>query len=205
MRVKVMMPLSLDPEKALQSIYYTEHDLVNFGFKRIGRNVRISSAARIYGAKNISIGDNVRIDDFAILAAVRGSITIGNYVFIARNSHLSGVFGIELHDFSSMAANTVIYSASDDYSGEALTAQVVPHEFTKYNGGKVVLGRHVIVGSASTIVGPAVLGEGCSVGAMSLIVKDLDPWGIYVGVPAKRIKERSKALLEMESKLLGQT
>jgi len=82
------------PQRILQSFYYTEHDLADFGFKRIGRNVRISSDARIYGAGNISIGDNVRIDDFVILAAVRGYIDIGSYVFIARGSHLSGVFGI---------------------------------------------------------------------------------------------------------------
>jgi acetyltransferase-like isoleucine patch superfamily enzyme len=190
-------------QRMLQSFYYTERDLADFGFKRLGRNVMISSDARIYGASNISIGDNVRIDDFVTMAAVRGYIDIGNYVFIARGSHLSGAFGIELHDFSSMAANTVIYSASDDYSGEALTAQVVPHEFTKYRGGKVVLGRHVIVGSASTIIGPSILNEGVSVGAMSLVIKDLDPWGIYAGMPAKRIKERKKTLLQLENKLLA--
>lgn len=189
----------------LQSTYYTEHDLADFGFKSLGRNIMISSDARIYGASNISIGNNVRIDDFTILAAVRGSIDIGNYVFIGRNSHLGGALGIELHDFSSMAANTVIYSASDDYSGEALTAQVVPHKYTRYRGGKVVFGRHVIVGSSSTIVGPAILGEGVSVGAMSLVTKDLDPWGVYVGIPAKRIRDRKKELLEMEKQLLAET
>jgi galactoside O-acetyltransferase len=191
-------------QNMLQSTYYTEHDLADFGFKSLGQNVMISSDARIYGAHNISIGNNVRIDDFTILAAVRGSIDIGNYVFIARNSHLGGALGIELHDFSSMAANTVIYSASDDYSGEALTAQAVPHKYTKYRGGKVVFGRHVIVGSASTIVGPAVLGEGCSVGAMSLVTKDLDPWGVYVGIPAKRTKDRKKDLLQIEKQLLAE-
>jgi galactoside O-acetyltransferase len=59
------------------------------------------------------------------------------------------------------------------------------------------------VGSASTIVGPSVLGEGSSVGAMSLITKDIDPWGIYAGVPAKRIREREKTLLQLEKKLLA--
>jgi galactoside O-acetyltransferase len=33
---------------------------------------------------------------------------------------------------------------------------------------------------------------------MTLVNKSLDPWGIYVGVPAKRIKERSKKLLALE-------
>lgn len=188
----------------LQSRYLTEDDLTDFGFKSIGVNVRISSDARIYGQENISIGNNVRIDDFVILSAVNGSIIIGNYVFIARNSHLSGAFGIELKDFSSMAANTIIYSASDDYSGEALTAQVIPQKYTNYRGGKVVLGRHVIVGSNTTILGPCEIGEGCSIGAMTLINKNLESWGIYAGVPAQRLKERSQHLLELEKELLSE-
>lgn len=188
----------------LASKYLTEDDLAKFGFKSLGSNVRISTDARIYGAKNISIGSNVRIDDFAILAAVTGFIDIGNYVFIARNSHLSGVFGIELQDFSSFAANTVIYTASDDYTGETLTAQVVPHEYTSYKGGKVTLGRHVIMGSACTVIGPANIGEGCSIGAMSLVNSDLEPWGMYVGIPVRRIRERKRDLLELEKKLLAQ-
>jgi acetyltransferase-like isoleucine patch superfamily enzyme len=186
----------------LQSRYLTEVDLKDFGFKSIGTNVRISTDARIYGPENISIGNDVRIDDFCILAAVNGSITIGNYVFIARNSHLSGTLGIIMHDFSSMAANTVIYSASDDYSGDYLTAQAIPQKYTGHMGGLVIIGKHVIIGSSSTIIGPCTIGEGCSIGAMTLIIKDLQPWGIYIGIPAKRFKERKKGLLALEKTFL---
>lgn len=143
----------------LKSNYLTEEDLKDYGFKSLGKNVRISSDARIYGEKNISIGDNVRIDDFTILSAVNGYINIGSYVFIARNSHLSGFLGIEMHDFSSMAANTVIYSASDDYSGDYLTAQAIPQKYTAHIGGPVIIGKHVIIGSSSTIIGPCNIGE----------------------------------------------
>jgi len=186
----------------LQSRYLTEVELKDFGFKSIGRNVRISTDARIYGPENISIGNDVRIDDFTTLAAVNGSITIGNYVFIARNSHLSGTLGIEMHDFSSMAANTVIYSASDDYSGEYLTAQAIPKEYTTQIGGPVIIGKHVIIGSTCTIIGPSRIGEGCSIGAMTLVQKDLQSWGIYMGIPAKRFKERNKGLLTLEERFL---
>lgn len=185
----------------LQSRYYTEDDLKDFGFKSLGSDVKISSDCRVYGAQHIAIGSHVRIDDFTILAAVRGSITIGDYVFIARGCHLSGVFGIELHDFSSMAANTVIYSASDDYSGANLTAQVVPHQYTGYVGGPVTVGRHVIIGASSVVLGPADVGEGCSFGAFSLISKSLPAWGVYAGIPVKRLKERSRGLLEKEAAL----
>lgn len=186
----------------LQSKYLTEVDLKDFGFKSLGHNVRISSDARIYGQQNISIGNNVRIDDFTILSAVNGHITIGNYVFIARNSHLSGYLGIDMHDFSSMAANTIVYSASDDYTGDYLTAQAIPQKYTAHIGGPVVIGRHVIIGSATTIIGPAVIGEGCSIGAMTLVQKDLAPWGIYIGIPAKRHKERKRGLLQLEQAFL---
>jgi dTDP-4-amino-4,6-dideoxy-D-glucose acyltransferase len=186
----------------LKSTYLTEVDLKDFGFKSIGKNVRISSDVRIYGQENISIGNDVRIDDFVILSAVNGYINIGNYVFIARNSHLSGFLGIEMHDFSSMAANTVIYSASDDYGGDFLTAQAIPQKYTAHIGGKVIIGKHVIIGSGCTIIGACNIGEGCSIGAMSLVQKELVPWGIYVGIPCKRLKERKKGLLKLEELFL---
>ena len=164
--------------------------------------MRISTDARVYGPENIELGNYVRIDDFTILAAINGSITIGNYVFIARNAHLSGSLGIEMHDFSSMAANTVIYSASDDYNGDFLTAQSVSQKYTNQIGGPVIIGKHVIIGSCTTIIGQCEIGEGCSIGAMSLVNKDLKSWGVYVGVPVKRFKERKKGLQALEKQFL---
>ena len=187
----------------LQSKYLTEHDLSDFGFKSLGKNVKISESARIYGPGNISIGNNVRIDDFTILAAVNGWIEIGNFVFIARSCHLGGAKGIIMDDFSSMAANTVIYSASDDYLGQYLTAQAVPQKYTKAVGGTIIIGRHVIIGSTCTIIGKTTIGEGCSIGSLSLVIKDLNSWGVYVGIPVKKIKDRKKNLLELEKKLVA--
>jgi acetyltransferase-like isoleucine patch superfamily enzyme len=186
----------------LQSIYYTELDLKDFGFKHLGKNIKISSDVRIYGAENIEIHDNVRIDDFAILSASTGYIILKKNVFIARSCHLSGTYGIIMNDFSSMAANTIIYSASDDYSGKHLTAQVIPKEYTSYVGGKVEIGRHVIIGANCTIIGAANIEEGCSIGSMSLIKGITNAWGIYAGIPAKRIKDRSKDLLALENDYL---
>lgn len=186
----------------LQSKYLTEDDLKNFGFKSIGKNVKISSDARIYGQENISIGNNVRIDDFVTLSAVNGFIQLKNYIFIARGCHLSGFYGITMDNFSSMAANTVIYSASDDYSGDYMTAQAIPQEFTSHIGGHVVIEKHVIIGAATIIIGGCSIKEGCSIGSNSLVVKDLESWGVYVGTPVKRLKDRKKGLLKLEQEFL---
>lgn len=186
----------------LKSEYYSERDLLNFGFKKLGRGVQISTDARIYGQENISIGNNVRIDDFVTISATNGFVEINNNVFIARGCHISGFFGVILNDFSSMAANTIIYSASDDYSGNYLTAQAIPQEYTAHIGGVVNVGKHVIIGAGTTIIGACNIGTGCSIGSMSLVIRDLLDWNIYAGVPAKIIKKRSDKLLELEKKLI---
>ena len=182
----------------LQSKYLTEKDLESFGFKSLGVNVKISSDARIYGQENISIGNNVRIDDFVTLSASNGFIDIGDNVLIARGCHLSGPKGIVLKDFAGLAANNVLYSASDDFSGEFLTGQTLPKEYTNLKGGKIVLGKHVNTGSSVFFLGPCNIGEGSCIGGMSFVNKNLDSWGMYFGVPVKRVNERSKKLLTLE-------
>ena len=41
------------------------------------------------------------------------------------------------------------------------------------------------------------INEGAVTGAMTFVNKDLDKWGIYIGIPAKRIKDRSKNMLKL--------
>ena len=50
--------------------FYSREELLDLGLKSVGENVRISRKVSIYGAEQISIGDNVRIDDFCILSGI---------------------------------------------------------------------------------------------------------------------------------------
>lgn len=186
----------------LQSKYLTEDELKDFGFKSLGSNVKISSDARIYGQQNISIGNNVRIDDFSILSSSGGHINIRDYVFIGRNAHLSGFYNITIHSFSSLASYVVIYTASDDYTGKKLTGQAIPQSYTDHIGGNVSIGKHVIIGTGTTVIGECIIGEGCSVGSKSMVNKDLEPWGIFAGIPCKKLKDRKKDLLVLEKEFL---
>jgi galactoside O-acetyltransferase len=43
-----------------------------------------------------------------------------------------------------------------------------------------------------------VIGEGVAIGALSLVRGGLEAWGIYAGVPASRMRERSRGLLQQE-------
>lgn len=106
-------------DKIIKNSFYEESELKQLGFKQIGKNVRISRKASFYGVSKISIGNNVRIDDFCILS---GKIDIGNYIHIAAYSALyGGDDGIFLDDFVNISSRVCIYSVSDDYSGNSMT------------------------------------------------------------------------------------
>lgn len=181
--------------------FYSEDELRTIAFKSLGKNVLISKKASIYGAEKISIGDNVRIDDFCVLS---GSITLGNYIHIAVYSALfGGDAGIEMKDFTCLSSRCVVYAISDDYSGETMTNPTVPEEYLGVVSKKVILNKHVLVGSGSTILPGVVIGEGTAVGSMSFVNKSIEEWGIYAGIPCKRQKDRSKNLLKLEKDLLG--
>nr|VFJ43984.1 MAG: galactoside O-acetyltransferase [Candidatus Kentron sp. DK] len=187
-------------EIAPRTSFYSEEELQRIGFARLGKNVLISRKASIYAPDNIEIGSNSRIDDFVVLSGGVG-IKIGRNVHIACHALLFGGAGIIMEDFSGLSGHASIYSESDDYSGHSLTNATIPGRFKpKYCRGPVTISRHVIVGANSTILPSVTLHEGVAVGANSLITKDCKPWRIYFGNPARKLKTRSRALLELEEK-----
>lgn len=182
--------------------FYTQQELQALGFASLGKNVLLSRKCSVYGAQNISIGDNTRIDDFCILS---GKIEIGSHVHIAAYVGLfGGHSGIVLKDFVGVSSRGVIYAESDDYSGAVLTNPTVPDNFKHVIGAPVKLEKHAILGSGCTVMPGVTIGEGTAVGSMSFVNRSLEPWSIYVGVPCRRIKDRSRDLLEMEQQLRQQ-
>ena len=180
--------------------FYSKQELKELGLHSYGENVLISRNVTIYGPDKISIGDNVRIDDFCILS---GNITLGNFIHIAAYCGLfGGEAGIVMEDFSAISSRGVIYALSDDYSGMSLTNPVIPEKFKNISNGKVVLKRHTILGTGVSVLPNVTIGEGSAIGSMSLVNRSVDAWGIYVGIPCKKIKERKKDLLELEKKFL---
>ena len=177
---------------------YTIKELLEMKFKSVGHDVFISKKVSFYGVKNISIGNNVRIDDFCLLTGGNGGINIGSYVHIAAFCYISGQGGVEIKDYCNISSKNALYSSTDDYSGEYMTNPMILEKFTNVFRAKIVLNKHVIIGTGSTILPGSEIGEGSAIGAMSLINKSLEEWGIYAGIPARFIKSRKKNILQLE-------
>lgn len=180
--------------------YLTPAQISRLGLKFVGSNVRISDRAAIHNADRLEIGDNSRIDDFCV---VSGLVQLGKNVHIAVFCNVAGgTEGIFFGDFSGLAYGCHLFSQSDDYSGKTLTNPTVPDIFKSETKKAISVGRHCIVGTSSIVFPGVNLGEGCAVGALSMVTKSTEEWTVYSGIPAKKIMRRRKDLLELERQYL---
>lgn len=182
-------------------MFLTRDEINKIGFKSVGSNVLISDKAVFYRPERISIGNNVRIDDFCVLA---NNIVLCDYIHIALCACLlSGPNSIiEMKDFSALAYRGLILTTSDDYSGLAMTNPTIPDKYRLSTEKSITIGRHCVIGAGSIVLPGANLAEGVSVGAMSLVTKPTQEWKIYFGVPAKILKRRKRDLLSLESEFM---
>ena len=179
----------------MKTSFYTPEELAQLGLRSYGENVRISRYAQIYSPEKISIGDNVRIDDFCILS---GNITIGSHIHIAAYCALYGAdYGIIMEDYTGLSARATIYAAMDDFSGDYLIGPIHEDKSINVTGGLVQICKYAQIGAGGLVFPSVCVGEGTVLGAMSMAKQALVPWSIYAGIPAKKIKNRSKGLLDL--------
>lgn len=183
----------------MNNSFLSDHELKALGLKTYGKNVKISRFAHFYGAENISIGDYSRIDDFCILS---GNIEIGKYVHISAYTALYGKKGIKIDDYSGLSPRCTVFSAMDDFSGEYMIGPELPAKLTNVTGGLVRIEKYVQIGAGSIVFPNLIIKEGSVVGAMSLVNKNIDEWGVYAGIPCSFKKERKKDLKSIAKKLM---
>lgn len=172
--------------------------------KHVGLNVIIGKTVRIRYPELVSIGDNCIIDDFTYISTA---------LELADNVHLSAgckIIGgrravVTFAQYATLSPGVVLAAGSDDYVS-GIATPLVPME-VKGNAqiGYIHLEKHSIVGSNSVVLPNVTFGEGAAVGALSLVKYDLNPWTLYAGIPAKKIKSRNReTILALESKLSKQ-
>ena len=169
---------------------------------KIGKDVYIHKDVYIKQKENTKIGNHVAIDKGVQFST---KIDIGDYVHIA--PYVVTIGGknttVTFKDFSFCASGTKIVAGSEDYTGEGLVGPTIPIEMRKITFANVTFEKYSGCGVNCSIMPGVTLGEGSILGANSLAIKDLKPWTIYVGSPAKPIKKRKKDIIKNNVKKLG--
>ena len=174
------------------SRFLSSKEIKKINFSKIGKNIKISNNVIFIGSKNISIGSNVRIDDFTMIIAKNGKIKIGSNIHIAAYNYLNGSGIIEVGNYCNFSQGCKVYTKTDNYDGTTLTNPTFNEKFTKPIRKKVKISQHCIFGAGTTILPGSEISEGVAVGAHSLVNKNLKSWSIYGGCPVKYLKKRKK-------------
>ncbi|WP_291087516.1 MULTISPECIES: acetyltransferase [unclassified Empedobacter] len=117
----------------------------------------------------IKIGENVEINDDVHIAAVE-SVVIENDVLIASKVYISD------HNHGS-------------YKGEVHDSPLTTPNSRKIYTAPILIKKNVWLGEFVCVLQGVTIGEGSIIGAMSVVSKDIPPYSIAVGSPAKVIKK----------------
>jgi galactoside O-acetyltransferase len=171
-------------------------------FRSKGEDVFIHKQAIIKHPQLCNIGSHVAIDNGVTFST---QVEIGDYVHIA--PYVCTIGGksskVVFKDFSFAAAGTKIVVGSEDYTGEGLVGPTIPIIYRKLILQDIIFERFSGSGVNCTIMPGVTFGEGAILGANSLATKDLEPWTIYVGSPAKPVKIRNRETILKYTKELG--
>jgi galactoside O-acetyltransferase len=172
-----------------------------FAFASCGDDVTIYEWVRIVREGTVSVGSHVIVDDFVFLDGGR-RLSIGSYVHVAGFSSIIGAGVCELADFATLSWGVRIVTGTEIIDGSGLTNSTIPPDMREVHRGRVRIGSHALVASNAVVHPDVEVGEGTVVGSGSVVTRDLPPWTICVGSPARPIRDRpSERILELEQEL----
>jgi galactoside O-acetyltransferase len=175
--------------------YWGSDELRELGFS-VGENCKVSKRVEIPDTLSITLGDNVRVDAFVtITTGGTGYLEIGSNTHIADGVKILASSGVKVGEYVGIAPRATILSVSDDYSGEYMVGPQAPLGTQGGRRGPVILERFVVIGASSVVLPNTTICEGVSVGALSLVSRDLPPWGMYFGAPVRFLRPRSRDML----------
>jgi acetyltransferase-like isoleucine patch superfamily enzyme len=183
--------------------WYSEQELFDLGISDIGKNVLISKKCSIYGAHNIKLGSNIRIDDFCVLACSKGNFILDGYNHIGCFCYINSGGGIHMKMFSGLSSRCSLYSSSQNYDGSSLTNPTIDGDFLEMNIEPISIGKHSVIGTNTVILPGCSVGDYSAVGACSLVTKNISSGKMAKGIPAKEYKDRDyKKIQNLESTFL---
>lgn len=148
------------------SLYFSLDELREIGFSSVGNNCRISRKCSFYSISG-EIGNHVRIDDYCI---IKGNVTFASYIHIGAYSLVSGIGArVRFEDCTTLSSAVHVYTASDDYSADALSSSSVPKMYTVTKFGPVTFHCGALVGAHTLILPNTTVGCGASVGAQCIV------------------------------------
>lgn len=156
----------------------------------VSKSVKFGSECQV--AKNVIIGENVEVGSYTYFNShelgyivVESGTKIGKFCSIAPNVFI----GPGNHPLHFLTTHPLLF---DDFWKNKfnLRNDSLPSIKRPGENGKVIIGNDVWIGTGSIITEGVKIGDGAVVAAGSIVTKDVSPYSIVAGIPAKKISER---------------
>jgi acetyltransferase-like isoleucine patch superfamily enzyme len=164
--------------------YFTKKELIKIGFVKVGKNNQISKKVSFINIINGTLGDNVRIDDYCV---IKGRVQIGSFIHIANFCLISGSEKnvVVFKDRVAISNNVSVLTSSDHFvKGIINIASDLPNKILKIRNlnlimGNILLKEGCLIGAYSLILPNTVVGISTSIGAYSILFKEIDDFIYY--------------------------
>jgi acetyltransferase-like isoleucine patch superfamily enzyme len=161
------------------------------GIDTLGRNARIHPSFQIrrgptLDGRGIHVGDDAVFFGYTMLVlgdpagCPQANIRIGSGVIMNMSAYISGEGGLVIEDYALIGSNSNILTGGHAiHDGDPI---IVKNPLTF---GSIHIGKSAWVGAGATLIDGVTIGEGAVVGAGSVVTKDVAPYSVYVGNPAR--------------------
>ncbi|MBN1464587.1 flippase-like domain-containing protein [candidate division KSB1 bacterium] len=186
-------------------------------FKKVGPGTLFGRSMTIQHGKKITIGRKCVIDEYCKLSAQgngESEIVLGNEVLLGRGTVLGTRDGrIEIGDFSNIGGNCRLGTTSEIKLGKHVLLAAncyiggAQHNYHRTdvpimrqgyaNRGGVLIGDDVWLGTDVKVLDGITIGNGSVIGAGSVVTRDIPPYSVAMGVPAK-VKGSRKEFLNLD-------
>lgn len=167
--------------------------------KFCGEGVRLYPLCKMIRAENAELDNNCQIFDNVFIDAGK-RLRVGKYTTLTWGVLIEGGAETYLGDRVFLGPSTKLLTSTYKIQG-FYTVEHLPEGCQETEYGNITIKDDAYLGANCTVMPGITIGEGAVVGSNSLVTKDLEPWGIYVGTPCKKIGEREKPSVEKLEKL----
>ncbi len=158
-------------------------------FDRLGSRCRIPGRfVEVHG--HVELGDNCRLRDFIVLRTRgEGRIVFGNFSGLSYHCVIEATKMVKIGNFSAMAEFGVIRDTNHLVIGTDEHWRLTPHV-----AEPIVIGDCVLI-TSRCYIGPGVaIGDGAVIAPNSVVTRDVPPYEIWGGNPAKKLMHRTKGV-----------
>jgi acetyltransferase-like isoleucine patch superfamily enzyme len=160
------------------------------GVLKISRHTKVpASATIIWRDGSVRIGPKAFLRKGIVIDAQRGSIDMGRSVSLNDYTILLGRGGITIGNDVRIAAHAMVVSFDHNFDD--------PRQPIRMQGvtkKPVVIEDDVWIGAGAKILGGSHISKGCVIGATAVVKGKTEPYGIYVGAPARLVRRRGETV-----------